>query len=69
MKALARPGGALPGGWAPPGNRVAWTAETLPQELLDILDARAGKAHSRSGPVVLALVDILNAYDTGSFRS
>ena len=69
MKALARPGVALPGGWATPGDRNPWTADTVPQELLDILDERAGKRHSRTGPVVAALVEILNAYDRHSFRS
>ena len=35
-------------------------AQDFPQELLDILDTRAGKQHSRTGPVVAALVEILN---------
>lgn len=37
--------------------------EEIPQELLGILDARAGKAHSRQGPVVAALAEILTRYD------
>lgn len=39
------------------------TPEDIPQELLDILDARAGKQHSREGRVVAALAEILTRYD------
>lgn len=37
--------------------------EEIPQELIDILDERAGKKHSRSGVVVRALAEILTRYD------
>jgi hypothetical protein len=37
------------------------TPENIPQEWLDILDRRAGKAHSRQGSVVTCLAEILNA--------
>jgi hypothetical protein len=37
------------------------TPENIPQEWLDILDSRAGKAHSRQGSVVACLAEILNA--------
>jgi hypothetical protein len=30
-------------------------ADEIPQQLIDILDARAGKVHSRQGPVVACL--------------
>lgn len=35
----------------------------IPQELIDILDLRAGKIHSRNGRVVKALAEILTEYD------
>lgn len=35
----------------------------IPQELLDILDERAGKRHSREGSVVRCLAEILTRYD------
>lgn len=38
------------------------TPEEIPQELIDILDERAGKAHSLAGPVVAALAEILTRY-------
>lgn len=38
-------------------------ADEVPQELIDILDRRAGKRHSRNGPVVSCLAEILTAYD------
>ena len=37
--------------------------EDIPQELIDILDERAGKKHSRTGSVVAALAEILTEYD------
>lgn len=41
------------------------TPDEIPQELIDILDKRAGKKHSRSGPVVATLAEILTAYEQG----
>jgi hypothetical protein len=38
-------------------------SEDIPQELIDILDERAGKLHSRNGPVITALAEILTAWD------
>jgi hypothetical protein len=38
--------------------------EDIPQELIDILDARAGKKHGRTGSVVTCLAEILTRYDT-----
>jgi len=38
-------------------------AEEVPQELIDILDKRAGKTHSRTGVVVECLAEILTRYD------
>lgn len=35
----------------------------IPQELVDILDDRAGKKHSRTGPVLTTLAEILTKYD------
>jgi hypothetical protein len=35
----------------------------IPQELVDILDARAGKIHSRTGVVLTTLAEILTKYD------
>lgn len=40
-----------------------WTAESLPPELVAILDERAGKTHSPNGAVRSCLAEILNAYD------
>jgi hypothetical protein len=37
--------------------------EDIPQELIDILDRRAGKKHSRTGSVVDCLAEILTRYD------
>lgn len=37
--------------------------EEIPEELIRILDARAGKIHSSAGSVVTALAEILTAYD------
>lgn len=37
--------------------------EEIPQELIDILDRRAGKKHSATGPVVEALAEILTEYE------
>jgi len=39
------------------------TADEIPQELIDILDERAGKKHSREGRVVSTLAEILTCYD------
>lgn len=39
------------------------TVDEIPQELIDILDRRAGKKHSRSGSVVSALAEILTRYE------
>ena len=36
--------------------------EEVPQELLEILDLRAGKKHGRTGPVVACLAEILARY-------
>lgn len=36
--------------------------QEVPQELIDILDSRAGKVHSRSGPVVSCLAEILTRF-------
>ncbi len=38
------------------------TPEMIPAELVEILDARAGKAHSRTGPVLAALAEILTRF-------
>lgn len=37
--------------------------EEIPQELLDILDQRGGKVHSRQGPVVKCLAEILTKWE------
>jgi hypothetical protein len=37
--------------------------EDVPQELIDILDARAGREHSRTGSVVSTLAEILNLWE------
>jgi hypothetical protein len=39
------------------------TADEVPARLIKILDQKAGKHHSRSGPVVTALAEILTEYD------
>jgi hypothetical protein len=39
------------------------TPQDIPQELIDMLDADAGKAHSRTGPVLTSLARILARYD------
>jgi hypothetical protein len=36
--------------------------DEVPQALIDILDQRAGKQHSRTGPVVACLSEILTRY-------
>lgn len=40
-----------------------WTAQNLPDELVQILDRTAGKEHSEGGSVRSALAEILNQYD------
>lgn len=37
--------------------------QEIPQELIDILDARAGKVHGRNGVVIRTLAEILTRYD------
>lgn len=37
--------------------------EDVPQELIDILDERAGKTHSRTGSVVACLAEIITRLD------
>jgi hypothetical protein len=39
------------------------TPDEIPQELIDLLDARAGKQHSRTGSVVSCLAEILTRYE------
>lgn len=39
------------------------TPEEIPQELVDMLDADAGKQHSRAGPVLASLARILTRYE------
>lgn len=39
------------------------TPEEIPQPLLDIVDRRAGKVHSRQGPVVECLAEVLTVYN------
>jgi hypothetical protein len=39
------------------------TPEEIPQPLVDILDRHAGKVHSRQGPVLAALAEILTVYE------
>ncbi len=39
------------------------TPQEIPQELMDILDARAGKVHSRQGSVAACLAELLTTYD------
>lgn len=43
-------------------------SKDIPQELVDILDDRAGKIHSRSGPVVSCLAEILTKYEEIKFQ-
>jgi hypothetical protein len=38
------------------------TPEAIPRELVDILDAHAGKVHSDTGPVLRALAQILTRF-------
>lgn len=38
-------------------------ARDVPQELIDILDERAGRKHSREGSVVSTLAEILTRYE------
>lgn len=38
-------------------------AEEIPEELINILDDRAGRKHSRTGSVVACLAEILTEYD------
>lgn len=40
-----------------------WTAQNLPEELVEILDADAGKIHGEAGQVRQTLAKILNKYD------
>jgi transcriptional regulator of acetoin/glycerol metabolism len=40
-----------------------WTPQNLPQDLVEILDRKAGKVHSEEGSVRAALAEILNEYD------
>jgi hypothetical protein len=47
----------------PQGRPAVVNAEDVPQELIDILDARAGREHSRTGSVVAALAEILNLWE------
>jgi hypothetical protein len=44
------------------GDRTV-TADEVPQELVDLLDERAGKTHSRKGSVLATLAEILTRYD------
>lgn len=37
--------------------------EDIPQEIVDLLDERAGKKHSRDGIVLTTLAEILTLYD------
>lgn len=39
------------------------TGSEVPQELIEILDKRAGRHHSRAGRVVRTLAEILTKYD------
>jgi hypothetical protein len=39
------------------------TPTEIPQELIDLLDERAGKKHSREGRVLSTLAEILTRYD------
>lgn len=37
--------------------------EEIPQEIIDFLDMRAGKKHSKDGIVLVTLAEILTIYD------
>lgn len=37
--------------------------DEIPQELIDILDNRAGKKHSKEGTVLTTLAEILTRYE------
>ena len=39
------------------------TPEEIPQELIDLLDERAGRRHSRTGTVLRALAEILTRFE------
>ena len=39
------------------------TPSEIPQQLIDVLDARAGKIHSRTGPVLAALAELLTLFE------
>jgi hypothetical protein len=39
------------------------TPAEIPQELVDLLDERAGRVHSRDGVVLRTLAEILTRYD------
>lgn len=39
------------------------TIDEIPQELIDILDERAGKKHSKTGSVLKTLAEILTRYE------
>lgn len=39
------------------------TVDEIPQEIIDILDERAGKKHSRTGSVIQCLAEILTKWE------
>jgi len=39
------------------------TPDEIPQELVDLLDRRAGRLHRRGGTVLSTLAEILTRYD------
>lgn len=39
------------------------TPDEIPQELVDLLDERAGRRHSRDGTVLRTLAELLTRYD------
>lgn len=39
------------------------TVDEIPQELIDLLDERAGKKHSKTGSVLKTLAEILTRYE------
>lgn len=39
------------------------TVDEIPQELINLLDKRAGKKHSKDGPVLRVLAEILTKYE------
>lgn len=45
------------------------TPEQIPQPLIEILNKRAGKQHSRQGPVVACLAEILTEYENLKIRN